>query len=68
MTLKEPAVLLFVTQQYFKPFPFIPKGHKTICSFEIKDSILLQILNKLPVVNGWDYHTEFVELFGNKHV
>lgn len=42
-----------VSQNYLKRFDCIPKGHKTVCRFELEET-MMSIVMQLPVIDGWD--------------
>ena len=45
--------LVQVTQQWFKPYNEIPKGHKTICEIELDEQSDGLLRSKLPIVDSW---------------
>jgi hypothetical protein len=46
-------ILKNVTQQFWKPFDSIPSGWKTICLFEFALGEIPDVVQKLPIINGW---------------
>jgi hypothetical protein len=46
-------VLLSVTQEFFSPFDYIPKGWKTICELEFKNGIPVSLKNQIPIIDNW---------------
>ena len=53
--LEKDAVLLAVTQQFGKPFEFIPEGWKTISKFEFSEKDVYNLKNELPILDSWTY-------------
>lgn len=46
-------VLKAVSQEFAVPYDEIPKGHKTICKFELLVNHASEIIGNLPLVNKW---------------
>lgn len=46
-----------VTQEFGVPYDSIPKGHKTICKFDLINHVIPDFQNILPVINDW-YESE----------
>ena len=46
-------VLKKVTQQWAKPFDSIPRGYKTICTFEFKENDVPEVIKRLPTITDW---------------
>jgi hypothetical protein len=47
-----------ISQEFFRKYDMIPKGHKTICLFEFLDGQIPEIIYKLPVMDGWHQTNE----------
>lgn len=50
---KGKIILCKVSQEFALNFDLIPKGYKTICTFEFTDVKTPSIINKLPKLNDW---------------
>lgn len=51
-----------VTQEFLISYDFIPKGHKTICLFEVMDNSIKEILSIIPPIDDW-YNSKRVLIF-----
>src|SRR5688572_15151440 len=45
-----------VSQQFALSYDMIPKGHKTICKFEVREKEILTLIKSLPMVEDWKGH------------
>lgn len=52
------VLLKKISQEFFKEYDMVPKGHKTICLFEFLDGKIPELIYKLPVIEGWHQATD----------
>ncbi len=46
------AKIVAVTQQFSRPFPYVPRGWKTVCALHFTPEVPASIL-RLPLLEGW---------------
>lgn len=64
--------LIYVTQEFFQPYEFIPIGHKTICQFNFTQRAFNFLSQELPIIDSWKplsfsfyLSTDEKEIFGS---
>lgn len=55
-----PIVLEKISQEFFKPYYSIPKGHKTICKFKFLGNEIPKDITSLPVIKDWYESTKYL--------
>lgn len=60
--IKAKLELVYITQEFFQPYDFIPVGHKTICQFNLNQKAYKFISEKLPVIDTWKPLSYFFSL------
>ena len=58
--------LIYITQEFLRPYDSVPIGHKTICQFKVDRKTSIYITEKFPILDTWKPFSNVFYLSTNK--